>query len=426
MKTIARRATFIGCFLISITSTQAFAEKYFTWVDEMGRVNHTLIPEEENPLIKPEKPEKTEASLESHAKDNEVSELRQPEKPTNTSKTEAERVEPADKVAAKGNIGAEKEQPVGSLGVAVGASAGSIPKETPSSTISRPTTKGQAVPSELPVARKVEINEEDYIDGDLLLEQGNIRDENDLPYYTWTDEQGIVRNTPYRPTGPSTSAKGSKVKNTKKPVVYSVYDEYRRTIQPVNTQLASTQKVDGFAQKLFFQDSADSFIETFESACCVDLPKESPSVLGFEDSVYVEFDRDAEAYLFSEGKSPYKLIELPHVKNTYSLKLKTFVKSSSKTGVKNGVFFPQIIFLDESYEVLRIIRNPVLEYVPENWRRHGYLKGLFKIDGRDKERFMLINTTKESLRARNSIESSKVILLNNQVTGSFELEALKN
>lgn len=238
--------------------------------------------------------------------------------------------------------------------------------------------------------------------------------------------EGIVRNTPYRPTGPSTSAKGSKVKNTKKPVVYSVYDEYRRAIQPVNTQLASTQKVDGFAQKLFFQDSADSFIETFESACCVDLPKESPSVLGFEDSVYVEFDRDAEAYLFSEGKSPYKLIELPHVKNTYSLKLKTFVKSSSKTGVKNGVFFPQIIFLDESYEVLRIIRNPVLEYVPENWRRHGYLKGLFKIDGRDKERFMLINTTKESLRARNSIESSKVILLNNQVTGSFELEALKN
>lgn len=405
----------MGCFPASFYSSYASAEKYFTWVDEMGRVNHTVIPEEENPLIKrevssDEDPTLTESVEQKPSPSTEANSSSQ--KNVGTIESQASANEPEN---PKIEVNVNDLQP--HTGVVSEAATTIAPEKN--------TAMNHPV---VPVARKVEINEDDYIDGDVLLEQGNIRDENDLPYYTWTDEQGIVRNTPYRPESSTFTPKATKEKGNTKPlkevVVYSVYEEYRRMDSSVGAEHTSPQNIDSFAQKLFFDGQADSFIDDFSNACCVDLPKETPSVLGFEDSVYVEFDKHSESYPFSEGKSPFKLIELPSIKQNYTLKFKTFVKTSGKTGVKNGVFFPQIVFLNDQFEVLRIVRNPVLEYVPENWRRHGYLKGLFQIDGRENERYMLINTTKESLKARNQIENKTVVLLSNQKIGSFEIEAL--
>lgn len=402
----------LGCFLVAFHPSYVYAEKYFTWVDEMGRVNHTVIPEEENPLIQPENNDDVPALIQ-----NSEQGVSQP--------TQAESL-PDDTTRIA-------EQPVSTGGVNEGRLEASekdhLPNSTPDSAPAVVVDRfedNQNYTSPMSSVPKVEINEDDYIDGDVLLQQGNIRDESDLPYYTWTDEQGIVRNTPYRPESSATSKQAPKnAQRDKVEIVYTVYDEYRRFDQPQGSQKIAPQKIDSFAQQLFFDGKEDSFINKFSTNCCQDLPKESPSALDFEDSVYVEVDKNAESYLFSEGKSPFKLIELPSVQDTYSLKLKTFVKTSGKTGVKNGVFFPQIVFLDDQYQVLRIIRNPVLEYVPENWRRHGYLKGLFEIDGRDNERYILINTTKENLKARNRIENKTVVLLSNQKTGSFEIEALK-
>lgn len=434
---MTRHTTLISYILLSVFSLPVFAEKYFTWVDEMGRVNHTVIPEEENPLIKPEKNDRP---------------LVKPEQ-TDGASVAAEPVIKSDALPIAAEVPVSSEAPVSnqspaSIEVPDDLKAPVVERDVNSTTAGNQTTGNspalEAVNSEQvkpePVVvnktvesaasyrPKIEINEADYIDGDLLLEQGNIRSDDDLPYYTWTDEQGRVRNTPYRPSVTSGSAKNTDPKNKKekKPVIYSVYEEYRRSEQLTGIQNTQPQKIDSFAQKLFFEGQAERFIDSFSKGCCEDLPKDSPSTLSFEDSVYVELDKNDDPYLFAEGKSPYKLIELPRSNENYSLKMKTFVKSSSKTGVKNGVFFPQIVFLDDEFQVMRIVRNPVLEYVPENWRRHGYLKGLFKVDGRENERYMLINTTKETLRARNRIENERVILLNNQKVGSIEVEALKN
>ncbi len=384
------------------------AEKYFTWVDEKGRVHHTVIPEDNNPLIKPESAddkgsisnynEKAHTGASDEGNENTDKSL--------TSVSEFDRPEAA--LIEKGPVS-------------------DIPAVS-SVVISAPVDEKQLDLSDVPEARQVEINEDDYIDGDVLLQQGNIRDKNDLPYYTWTDEQGIVRNTPYQPKASTVKPKDAETKAKKEKIesIYSVYEEYRWTDHSRGGLKGRPQKIDSFAQKLFFDGQADNFIHSFARSCCAELPKESPSVLDFEDSVYIEVDKSADSFLFSEGKSPFALVELPVVQENYSLKLKTFVKTSGKTGVKNGVFFPQIVFLDEKFKVLRIVRNPILEYVPENWRRHGYLIGMFEVDGRENERYLLINTTKESLKARNRIENKTVVLLSNQKTGSFEIEALKN
>lgn len=396
----------------------------------MGRVNHTVIPEEDNPLIKPEKTDSKTPKTDNNVSKEDIS-VDEVSPPTLNETLPV--VAEGESVAAEDKPGTltVEDEPVGHGSELVERQPAADSSKTPASVTSTSVGAIESEPvkqSTVSNVRKVEINEADYIDGDLLLEQGGVRDNDDLPYYTWTDEQGIVRNSPYRPESSVTSSKGSqsKAKTPKKPIVYTVYEEHRRSDQPAAVQETTSGKVDSFAQKLFFEGQTDSFIESFSSRCCADLPKESPSTLGFEDSVYVELTQNDESYLFTEGKSPFKLIQLPNVRENYSLKLKTFVKSSGRTGVKNGVFFPQIVFLDDQFQVMRIIRNPALEYVPENWRRHGYLKGLFEIDGRDNERYILINTTKESLRARNRIENKTVVVLNNQKTGSFELEVLRN
>lgn len=389
-----RYLTIIFSFMVAIFSTCVNAEKYFTWVDEMGRVHHSLIPEEENPLIKKE----SKKSQESKAKDA-----------TDSNNQANQRVEPD-------SIESSQQSPIETI-----KSAAPTPEAETLTTV--PETEAASVPATKPLPAVV-INEDDYIDGDVLLEQGGVRSDDDLPYYTWTDEQGRMRNTPYRPKEMNGKSKGGEAAKAKKPKpVYSVSEEY---VKSDLVTVTGQSEVDGFAKNLFFDKNSPDFIEQFASKCCDDLIKDSPEALTDEEGVYLEIDRDTSSHLFSEGRSPYKLVELPHIRGEYSLKLKSFVKTSGKTGVKNGVFFPQIVFLDHTYKPVRILRNPVLQFVPENWHRHGYLKGLFKVDGNDSSRYILINTTKENLRARNAIENKKVVVLKNQKVGSIELELQRN
>ncbi|UZE94662.1 MalM family protein [Alkalimarinus alittae] len=398
------RLKLVGLSFVLVFSTHVNAEKYFTWVDEMGRVNHTVIPEEDNPLIKPGHKD----NLEKKTDVSDVSAVGEFEQAPNPSKPTAPIVSERNSPSIPTETNATNDIP---HSLKLDASETSV----------QPTEQKEAV-------RKIEINEADYIDGDVLLEQGSVRDDSDLPYYTWTDAEGIIRNTPYRPGSSSDAVKQSKggEKAEKIEPEYTVYDEYLKVDSSVigGSQLKQSE-MDDFAQTLFFSDNTENFIDTFSKQCCTDLVKESPESLSFEDSVYIELDKNASTHYFSEGKSPYKLVELPHLQERYSLKLKTFIKTSSKTGVKNGVFFPQLVFLNDEFEVLRIVRNPVLEYVPENWRRHGYLKGLFEMDGGDNSRYILINTTKENLRARNQVENKNTVILNNQKLGAIELEALR-
>ena len=190
------------------------AEKYYTWVDENGRVHHTVIPEEKNPLIvdKEKAPSKEEVIKQESSQLEEVGSQSEGNF-TNTEETSS--------------LPASNEQ---------------APSSFPES-------------EQVPVTKSVEINEEDYIDGDVLEQQGNIRDEGDLPYYSWTDEQGVIRTTPYRPVSKN-SQSAQQNKQTKKkrvPIQYTIAEEYYRADESVSVEAGSN--VDDFAKKLFFKES---------------------------------------------------------------------------------------------------------------------------------------------------------------------------
>ena len=238
-----------------VSSVSVGAEKYYTWVDEQGRIHHTVIPEEKNPLIVDKQDVLT--------KEDGV----KPEPSIKGSAPEPTLIEP---IIVK-------------------------PDETANTFSSLPD------PEQVPVTKSVEINEEDYIDGNVLEQQGNIRSEDDLPYYTWTDEQGVLRTTPYRPASEKldNSKKQKITKKTSIPLRYTVAEEYYRISEPVSAEAVS--KVDDFAQKLFFQES--DFISSFSSKCCEDLPKTNPYEINFKNSIYIEINKKTENYVFSEGKS---------------------------------------------------------------------------------------------------------------------------
>jgi len=359
------------------------AEKYYTWVDEQGQVHHTVIPEEKNPLISNKK----------------ITQI----------KEETVKLEPTQPVDLDLVSQSEEKFTKTEEASSVPVNDEQAPSEFPSS-------------EQVPVTKSVEINEEDYIDGDVLEQQGNVRNEGDLPYYTWTDEQGVLRTTPYRPVSkkPGSTQQKKQIKKKNVPITYTVAKEYYRIDEHVSVETDS--KVDDFAQKLFFKES--DFISSFSSKCCEDLPKTNPYELDFKNSIYIEINKKTENYVFSEGKSPFLLIQLPHHRSSYSLELKSFVKNNSRSGVKNAVFYPQLIFLDEEFEVVRILRDPILEFTPENWHKHGYLKGLFELDVSRGERYLLLNTTRDDLRSKNRIEDDKPLVINHQKTGSFEFKAI--
>jgi maltose operon substrate-binding protein precursor MalM/uncharacterized protein DUF4124 len=377
---LKKEPVFIVLMAFLAPSLSVGAEKYYTWVDEQGRVHHTVIPEEKNPLIVDK--EKVSAKKE-------------------VTRQESPQLE---------EVGSQSEDNF-------------TTKETSSLPVNNEPPPSSFPNSEqVPVTRSVEINEDDYIDGDVLEQQGNIRDESDLPYYTWTDEQGVLRTTPYRPVSekPNSSKQKKITKKKRTPVTYTVAEEYYRINESVSAEAGS--KVDDFARKLFFQES--DFISSFSSKCCEELPKTNPYELDFKNSIYIEINKKTENHVFSGGKSPFLLIQLPHHHSNYSLELKSFVKSNSRAGVKSAVFYPQLTFLDEAFEVVRILRKPVLEFTPENWYKHGYLKGLFELDVSKGERFLMLSTTRDDLRSKNRIENDKPIAIHHQKTGSFEIKAI--
>ncbi len=376
----------IGITVVLMTSfaslTSIGAEKYYTWVDEQGRIQHTIIPEEKNPLIADEKV-----------------------LPTIEEKVVKQATPPSEDLITETKSESSSKE-----------------KKSLVTDDSKKTSSTLPDPEQVPITRSVEINEEDYIDGDVLEQQGNIRNEGDLPYYTWTDEQGVLRTSPYRPVSKIPQKSGTKKEETKKveAIIYTVTDEYFRVKEPRNT--SADNKVDDFAQNLFFKQS--DFITSFSNKCCDDLPKLNPYELDFTNSTYIEITNKTDKYLFSEGKSPFLLIRLPHHRSNYSIELKSFIKNNSRSGVNNAVFYPQLVFLDDKFEVVRILRNPVLEYTPENWYKHGYLKGLFELDVSRGERYLLLNTTRDDLRSKNRIDHDKPLVINHQNTGSFELKAI--
>lgn len=117
----------------------AHADRYYTWVDEYGRVRHTLIPEKPQPAKSAHKDSGTEAGKEREESDSTPNGLEQVDGQAGTTPASA--------------------QTAGSDG----------------------------------------FSESDYIDAEELQRQGYVRAEEERRFYTWMDHNGVIQSSPYPP-----------------------------------------------------------------------------------------------------------------------------------------------------------------------------------------------------------------------------------
>ncbi|OZG71280.1 hypothetical protein BTA51_21785 [Hahella sp. CCB-MM4] len=413
MKIVAR-LTFL---LISASfAICAYADRYYTWIDENGEVRHTLISEPDKkrePVTRKTEPTaKVEpATVQEHAAelDNSSSKtlqknsdaLNSPTEPgseANHSEVSAETVSVPE--VSKGNDEAEND--VGKAKIAdhdvaknegegrVNSSATSQPEgSTPSS-----------------VAHSVRRFEgEDYVDAEDLA-AGGFAPAKPQRFYTVIDSDGSYRNIPY-PEDAEISAE---------PNLQPVLPESFQVV--ANEQLLEGvtpgMKADSYAVELFGLESDRREIDIVADHCCEALKTFDRVELDLSEGNLLEINEKDYSHQFGLGSSLVRIITLPETEEELTLGIRTYA------GPK--VFYPSVLVLDSEFKPQRLIQDIVYVYEPENWFRYGYLEGYFKVSPTS-SRYLVIFTTKEDERKRTVVEGieDKPIILNHAGMGIVHL-----
>lgn len=433
------------------TGGNADNQRYFTWVDEYGRVRQSPITEEKSPVKQRVEQVKAEQPATGSLKQNGTSE---------STRRAAERSAPP----AEGEPVQEKDvsQPTEQAGVAVVESAatktrthqsvesraGSGPavadrsaiKQVSEKQVSEPVvSSGSKIPatdantaptvsveqtgttqqakaitdtsakpaSKSPAntaassAKKTigtaandtsEYTLENYPDGNELAKQGFIREGDPLPYYTWRDAQGNVRVNYYRPEAGFEQPKS----NRSAPPLTSalVIDGSRKPV---------AEQANPEAMAVLGLDRTETLLETWARQCCQELPKKDLAEWDESREFQLDLDDLAPEFEFSTGNSVYRLVHLPESESAsaFVMQLRSYVTQ--------GVFLPTLVFLDKDMETRRLVTDLAFEYHPENWHSHGYLEARVPVFPDHGDRWLLIMSRQEDQAGQTVFETEKGI-----------------
>jgi hypothetical protein len=356
------------------------ADKYFTWVDESGRVQHTLIVEEKNPLI-----EQAEAVKSKEATQKESASVNESAPPITTepdSKSTRADVHPQDSDLQNVQVHEPElpaDQPVGS------AEAEKAPD-------SLPEQSSEDKPVDITV-----IDEGDFIDGDELQKNNYVRPGEPPRYYTWVDAEGRIVNTPIDGTAlPSQWSEPPAI-------VIDGLERKLSTYDQIPAAFAKPGQVDAKAAEIFglkAESPADQIVAFIGSDCCAEFDFEFISELDREKETLLEIDNISKKHIFASGRSPFELVLLPAEKTDYILRFRTFIQGQ--------VFIPTFVYLDGQFKPTRVLTNISTGYTEENWFRHAYLEGLVDVRYQSSaERYLLVLTTRSSLNSTTLIENPR-------------------
>lgn len=271
-----------------------------------------------------------------------------------------------------------------------------------------------------------EVNPLNFVDGDELVEQGGRRNNDKAPYYITVDAEGRQTNTFYDPVliNDALSKQQATIEYTNATIFERSDDEEVKTF-------ALPEGADPVAASILNFDGGMtlSYIDSFSKLCCNDLPNtEIPNIESGKPRFF-ELTYDDLPYRFSDGDSRYLVVRLPSDSDAnIALRFRSFIRAQKKRGVAHGVFFPQIVTLNKEKQPVRIFSGPLLTYHQETWTTHGYLEGVFEIDGSEErgERYLMINTTREALKQSSTIDLREdSISIKHMPVGSFELQVLE-
>lgn len=411
-------------------------QRYFTWVDEFGRVRQSPITEEKNPVEqRAAQVEAEKASSSSNSNDSKPGNAKEPHTVqdadvktssgvaavedentrVSTERPPAQTPEIEVPIAADGmghKVEAASEPP--NVPVTESMAAGgktasndepNVALETSNSSRNQTTAaQEQAVepdqslttsppPKSTPQqgqGNESEYTLENYPDGNELAEQGFIREGDPLPYYTWRDAQGNVRVDYYRPEGGFGQSRSD------------------RPVPPLTSALV----IDGSRQSKIEQannealavlgiDHTETLLESWVRQCCQDLPKKD--LAEWDDSREFQLDLDSLApeFDFSTGSSVYRLVSLPKSENAPAFVMQV------RSYVKQGVFLPTLAFLGGDMETRRLVTELAFEYHPESWHSHGYLEARVPVFPRQGDRWLLIMSRSEDQTGQTVFETEE-------------------
>lgn len=265
-----------------------------------------------------------------------------------------------------------------------------------------------------------DVNPSDYVDGDDLLKKGSRAASEGSSYYTMVDADGSVRNVEY---DRDAVQEALDIQSSKK-IEFTETDILLKS----KSSLELPESADPFAAQLLAgNNTSNSYFEAFSVSCCESLPEPESTEMELGKSHYFELNGDQLPYRFSDGDSRFILLALPKSRHKQALKLRSFIRRHKSHGIENGVFFPQLVTLDEAKKPLRIFTGPLLKYHSETWLAHGYLEGFFQLDPtkKGKERYLLVNTTRDILKQESNIEDEDgLTIIQHMEIGTIELELL--
>ncbi|MBR9870157.1 MAG: hypothetical protein GYB26_03355 [Gammaproteobacteria bacterium] len=232
---------------------------------------------------------------------------------------------------------------------------------------------------------------ENYPDGEALADRGFVRDGQRQPYFTWLDAEGNVRVSYYTPdfNDRNTGSRASPINLT--PASVHLPSQSVGEVEPVEGYDPNAFAILGIEQK-----STSEFGE-FVEYCCKSLASKDFQNWVEGNEFGVQMNDNSPRHRFSSGESPFQLIALPSsVANSgFVMRLRAYDH--------HGVFVPSLAFLDREFQVVRVVTDLVMDYTPENWHRRGYLEAWVPAFPGQGERWLVIYTRSQDLKAQTVI-----------------------
>ncbi|GAA4651509.1 MalM family protein [Kistimonas scapharcae] len=279
-----------------------------------------------------------------------------------------------------------------------------------------------------------------YVDADALEGRGFVRSENGQPYYTWTDAEGRIQNTAI-----TTEQRAQAFKRPKLPGIGSRSHDFtdgnelllKELPAPVSKNIALSPELAGILdadreQRRRPQRARDAELaKAFSDGCCIQMDVRNFEKLGVDQAKYDEFNRFTPLFDFPTGMSYYSGYVIPDDKPSSAIRVRSFSNQD--------VMYPSLLFLDSARRPTRLVTDAIYRLNPETWHSYAYIEGIVAINPRLGERYVVVMTTEEALHQQTLdnkpfarpldmapvVAEEGMVIRQHASTGSFEVTFLK-